>query len=588
MVLGAIACWSVFPPAGASAAAMARPADAFVESVGVNVHLGYSNTVYNNFSAVRAAIDKLGVRHIRDGVGLGRTDVYSRFRTLAGDGIGLDIIVGEPIERWGVGSLDQQLNMIESEFSSAVVSLEGPNEYDAQGDANWVANLRDYQRRLWEGAHARPKLAALPILGPSFATASGPAEAGDLSAWTNEGNIHPYPGGEQPDLDSHMQSELALAAKSTGSEPVQATETGYHNAVNTTNGHRPASERAAGIYTPRLFLDDFRRGITRTYDYELVDVGNDTSRTDPGQNFGLLRNDFSEKPSFVALKNLIALLEDPGPSFVPGGLSYSLQGAPSTARQVLLQKRDGSFYLALWNQASVWDTTKLVDLDPADAQVTLQFGQPIERAEVFQPNASVAPLAAYGNPSSIPISLSERVTLVKLVPSSAPAPAPEPEPEAQREPESVPTPEPTPEPESTPTPEPEPVVESEPAQPKPTTHKGHETIQHGKQQTRRTLLRVVRSGCRGRACPLPGAELHKARALLRLVPSRKVAHASSTEDAARLAAWLHARARLIRRSALRIGDWKVANRGVRFSAIQAVLGFYRTAGTSLRSSARIS
>jgi len=601
LALAAIA-WGGVTPAASSAAVTARPADSFVNSIGVNVHLGYSNTVYNDFTAVRAALDKLGVRYIRDGVGLGRSTVYSRYRTLAEDGIGLDIIVGEPIERWGIGSLEEQLDMIESQFSSAVVSLEGPNEYDIQGDPNWIENLRDYQRRLWEDAHARPKLSKLPVLGPSFATGSGPREAGDLSSWADEGNLHPYPGGEQPDSDSHMNSELSLAAQSTGSEPVQATETGYQNAVNnTTSGNRPASEHAAGIYTPRQFLDDFRRGITRTFDYELIDVGDDPSLSNAGQHYGLLRNDFSEKPSYVALKNLIALLEDPGSAFTPGSLSYSVAGAPSSARQVLLQKRDGSFYLALWNQVSVWDTSKLADLEAADVPVTLKLGQAIERAEVFQPNASSSPTATYAGPSSLSLSLSPSVTVVKLVPAPGSEPQPEPEAEPEPQPEAEPEPEvatqpeaepevqpeaPQSEPESEPAPAPEAeeseVVSSEPSR----KHTGRESGSHGKRQTRRALLRQVRTGCRHSSCPLRRVELHKARALLRLVPNRELARASASGNAASLAGWLRSRARQIRRAARRNGGWVAADRGVRYSTIRAVLGLYGAVSAPSHRSAR--
>jgi hypothetical protein len=43
----------------------------------------------------------------------------------------------------------------------------------------------------------------------------------------------------------------------------------------------------------------FRRGIGRTYFYELLDQ--DTKPADQEANFGLLRHDLSEKPIFSAL-----------------------------------------------------------------------------------------------------------------------------------------------------------------------------------------------------------------------------------------------------------------------------------------------
>jgi hypothetical protein len=46
----------------------AKSADAFVNSVGVNIHLHYTNSPYGNFAAVKTALANLGIRHIRDGL----------------------------------------------------------------------------------------------------------------------------------------------------------------------------------------------------------------------------------------------------------------------------------------------------------------------------------------------------------------------------------------------------------------------------------------------------------------------------------------------------------------------------------------
>lgn len=46
----------------------ATPADAFVDSTGVNIHLHYNDTIYGDFSKVKAALKEVGVRHVRDGL----------------------------------------------------------------------------------------------------------------------------------------------------------------------------------------------------------------------------------------------------------------------------------------------------------------------------------------------------------------------------------------------------------------------------------------------------------------------------------------------------------------------------------------
>ena len=41
-------------------------AEAFVDSIGVNTHLGYADTAYADHARVLARLDELGVRHFRD------------------------------------------------------------------------------------------------------------------------------------------------------------------------------------------------------------------------------------------------------------------------------------------------------------------------------------------------------------------------------------------------------------------------------------------------------------------------------------------------------------------------------------------
>lgn len=397
----------------AAGAVRARPADSFVRSVGVNVHLGYTGSAYYRIDQVRAVLAELGARYVRDGVGLNRPDVYARMRALAADGVRVNLIVGDPQRRWGIGTLSQQLEMIDRELRPAAASLEAPNEYDNQGDSRWAAALGSYQRRLWAGANARPGLARLPVIGPSLVSGESYDRVGALDRWMDAGNIHPYPGGDPADRDSHLEEELELAAKVAGDRPVQATESGYHNSVGDTSGHLPASERAAGIYMPRLFLDYFRRGIRRTYAYELIDAAGDPRRSEDGR-FGLLRSDFSRKPAFTAMKRLIALLADRGPAFRPGRLAFSLRGAAPSTRRLLLQKRDGAFYLVLWNQASVWSPERRVDLDPPDRRVTLALKRPIARAEVYRPNGSAAPVRTARGLQALTLPVSEQVTVVRL------------------------------------------------------------------------------------------------------------------------------------------------------------------------------
>lgn len=547
---------SAFGTADAVAAPVeARQADSFAESVGVNVHLTYSDTPYDDFSEVSRSLQELGVRYVRDGVGLGRPDVYAEYRALAAEGIKLDMIVGDPLQRYGIGSLTQQLDMIEKEFPEAIATLEGPNEFDNQGSQNWVSELRSYQRNLWESVQRRPRLSSKPILGPSLVRESSRAELGDISAWTDQGNMHPYPGGQMPDANTHAESELRLAAENTPSQPVEATETGYQNAVaDTTAGNRPVSEKASGIYTPRLFLDNFRRGITRTYDYELIDDEADPSLAVENDHFGLVKNNWAPKPAYTALQRLLQVTEDPGPGFVPQPLDFSLRNAPSTTRQVLLQRRDGSYDLILWNAVSVWNTQSLTEIDPASPSVNVAFEQPVKNVEVFRPNQSAAAVSSSAS-QTLPLSLTPGVTVLHVVPAGGQLPpssgAEQTEPTAPEQTEpTAPVVAPTKESKSptgssgagnsTKTGSADGGEKTSAAGESNPSEDGEKTVSAtpaSVQAKVRAIARRVRSGCAS-GCPLRQDELAKARQLLR--SSRGKSPASSPGDQ-RAADWLERR-----------------------------------------------
>jgi len=96
--------------------------------------------------------------------------------------------------------------------------------------------------------------------------------------------------------------------------------------------------------------------IARTYLYELLDEGTDYSNSEFA--FGLVHADrVTVKPAFTGMANLISILQDPGSSFTPTSLEYTLTGAPSTVHRSLLQKRNGDYYVLLWNEVSVWSGT---------------------------------------------------------------------------------------------------------------------------------------------------------------------------------------------------------------------------------------
>lgn len=374
----------------------ARSAAAFVDSVGVNVHWAYGNVYTRRRSELFARLKELGVRHVRDGA---IPAVYPAARELfQKHGIATTFITGKrkgghpaPLDSMLIPT---ELRELKAGALEACAAIEGPNEYDIMHDAretDWAAAARDYQQKLAAAVRADPDLKKKTLLAPSLTSTEAYRKVGDLSAYCDVANIHPYRSSRHPDTaawggDGYGNLERALlpqAAVQAPGKPIQATETGYSQGRG---DNRYLPEAVDARYTLRLYTEFFRRGIARTFKYEFVDQGQELTRNKEGAlvenrdgegRFGLIANDLRPKPAFLALKNLLTLLRETPPApgaaaaFRPASLDFTLEGAPADVRSVLLQKRDGDFYLLLWREAPSADPDTRVQFDVPVAPVTL-------------------------------------------------------------------------------------------------------------------------------------------------------------------------------------------------------------------------
>ena len=361
-------------------------ARAFVDTIGVNTHLFYVDTSYGNYSMVRRRLRELGVRHIRDGFDPGRTRVFfKRVNDLGRAGIKSTLIacrVEPPGTSWTIYVKDAKTKVARS-----LDALEGVNEPDlVAAGTDWIGAARGCQRRMHDQAKATtfgPPL-RVPVLGPSI-QAPDIQRLGDISDRADGGTIHPYPGGlspSRPGVYGYVPQVASVRAYHFGGAPapVHATETGYHDAMNTTDSHPPTSQRAIATYMPRLFLEHAKAGITRTFAYELVDERPDPALADVELNFGLFESDWSPKPSARALSNMITLLDSPRRS-PRARLRYSLSqtedrdgpGPRGAVDDMLLQKADGSYWLALWQDSRVWDENARADIANPSSPVRVKL-----------------------------------------------------------------------------------------------------------------------------------------------------------------------------------------------------------------------
>ena len=394
----------------------ARSSDSFVDSLGVNTHLTYTDTAYGKFdSIIKPKLKELGIRHIRDG-GYQDQTFFDKIKQLNRIGIKTILIFS--------GNPPQEVVATAKTLKGAIEAVEGPNESDLEHfkfsykGQKFPEGTRTYQKEMFTELEVDPETKSLPIILPSMGWGENAQKLGYVP-WGDIGNMHSYPNlGNPPteDIDSYFIPHVRTITGKT--KPLWSTETGYHNYIKDDLG---ISERAGARYIPRLWLEQFNRGVKRVYLYEFINQRPD--KEGDGQNhYGLLRSDGSPKPSFTTLKNLISLPKDTGSSFPLKSLDYKLSGNTTDVHQTLLQKRDGNLYLILWQEVRSWDNKKKKDVAIADRKVTLNMNTPISQVVAYQPIRSINPswrsTGKAGRVKQLSISVPDHPLVLKLVPAS--------------------------------------------------------------------------------------------------------------------------------------------------------------------------
>ena len=394
------------------AAETPRPAGSIADSVGVNIHLHYSDTVYGNFSLIESLLLDLGVKHTRDQlVDTTWQPYYQRHTELGTHGITCLFTIS-PSES------DQVFVNYPSRVPGAFGGYEAPNEYNQSGDPNWAATLSAVVPRLYSAVRFNPATMNYPIVGPSLTQPTAYPQTAGLQYYFDFSNMHNYPGGRNPGTAGWGSNgygsiawNLSLATSAWGAKPVMTTETGY---ITDLSISQSVPESVEAKYVPRLVLEQALHGITRTYIYELIDEGKAIAGNSGA--FGLARIDGSRKPAFVALKNLLAMLADPGSSSTAmPSLDFSLLNASSNVHHLLLAKSDGSYYLAFWLEELDFDqNTRQTIVVPAEA-LTYASSRVFGTAQLSQLQADGTVRTTNLTPaSSIPLKVTDTVSILRL------------------------------------------------------------------------------------------------------------------------------------------------------------------------------
>jgi hypothetical protein len=438
----------------------ARSANAFVNSIGVNVHLSrtqapgprqYTSPYYANWSITNGSNSLLkllkdsGIQHIRGDI---KGDVicnpscniistnqevaerYIQAYTFAGikstvlADVRKTLKIHAPLDPNGIPKvlkLFRDTKVSGQYFRNAIEAIEGPNEYDLNNehcptpvgatlpcsDPNvWAVPLQTYQKQLYETIRNDSVLSALKVIAPG---GGGEPRIIDqqriapINDYFDNANHHPYPlfwiYPEQNDSRVGLSNYISQTDSAWFGKPKWITETGYHTAIKDSSGlKRGITELAQSKYQSRILAYNFSNNIARTYLYQFCDENINIAKNSQELNFGLIGLSDSiappahrpwklrPKPAYFSIKNLISLLQDSDSNFNEGLLDFDiLNNSKEQVKSLLLQKKNGNFYLILWLGVPSQKTVIPPEDKTTVHNVMVKFNQPVKTVNYAVP-----------------------------------------------------------------------------------------------------------------------------------------------------------------------------------------------------------
>ncbi len=349
------------------------PLRAFQDSLGINVHMSYTDGLYSQPQQVLADLNYIGIRNVRDGVLVVGGDIPDRQglaaqEYLAENGIRFNFITNGNTSFEGFTT--PGLTHFATAHPGSILSIEGPNEinnWPITGPGTNQQNAVAYQSELYQFVHSTPSLSSIPVL---YFTGGDKVPVSSLAAEADQLNGHPYAqAGQQP--YSWLSGTYSSSFTGSGSYPEAMTETGYSTAEQGNyNGVDEATQ--ASLILNNLF-DAALIGSTHTYLYQLLEAYPDyASNGDTG--YGIFHyTDGSPKLAAVALHNLnVSIPKDETSS--PQSVSGVVTGLSATTGHVLaLTASDGLIYLALWDEQNIWNPNTQTSVHPSGSIISVSI-----------------------------------------------------------------------------------------------------------------------------------------------------------------------------------------------------------------------
>ncbi len=390
----------------------------FINSVGINVNI-YPSTS----GSLVSQLDYLGLDQVRAEAPTSAS-AAGTFAAIGAAGIRFDLIT----TCWELPITPSLLNTMFGYIDTVspyVQSVEGPNEVQNDpdtyqglaGQAEWTALQTTLYQMVQNDPHLTNAQKSTDVL--SFSNVPGGNFTSPLTA-TNAASVHAY---GQPGILPYdvVNPTLGVTTIAPG-KPIIVTESGQ-TTVPTAQG---VSGQEQALYDTDLFLDDYVIGVSKTYLFNLQDFNSSPTDTDFSGWYGLYNSDGSIKPAGTAIHNLTTILADPNASAgqTTGALAYTLTGLPDDGHQLLLEKSNGTFDLALWaeNNGLYNTATRTLNAEPS-SPVTLSFGGDVHDVSVFDPITGSSAIETLSAAGSLTLSLGADPLIVQISPQAPSAPA---------------------------------------------------------------------------------------------------------------------------------------------------------------------
>ena len=114
--------------------------------------------------------------------------------------------------------------------------------------------------------------------------------------------------------------------------------------------------------------------------------------------------DTTPKPAAIYIHNMTTILSDTSSNFTPVALNYSIPGEPATVHDLLIQKSDGTYVLAVWGDQVAGES----------ANVIINLGRTLPMVNVYDVTKGTSPIQTLSNISSVLLTLTDHAFFIEF------------------------------------------------------------------------------------------------------------------------------------------------------------------------------